>query len=671
VVYGVVVLTVNGAIVATEAAIRAFKPRKKLTVSEWADMHRVLSVKGSPEPGRWRTSRNPMLREIMDCMSDTSPVREISIIKASQVGVTDGPFIATIGYYMDYSPWPVMVLMPTIESRATWRIQKLNPLLTDTPAIRALISTRSRDTSNTQDAIDYGASTLYLAGGNSPNSYAQKSVRIVMLDDLDRFPSSIKNEGDPVELGRTRFKAFNRSYKYLKASTPTVDGASLIKREYDAGDGREYQVQCPHCAEFIVLKMAQLFADEALTEAWYVCEHCGAEIPEHHKTTMLAERGYGGTARWVPQRPEVKHHRSYHISSLYAPLGLGPSWLDLITLFRRIVKSGDKESLQVFINSYLGETWKDERSSVETSEMVQRANEDGYEMGQIPPGVLVITMGIDTQDSWLEYTRLGWSWDGERIKHAVIDHGQIFGDTTGTQVWDDLEAEINRPLVNAYGIEMRPRAAAIDSRGHRAKEVRDFVLRKTLKTKVYAIQGATTRMFRPIAVTGSYPTKDKRGKVVRRGYCTWNVGTECCKHFIFSNITSDGRRPITERVFRFPMEMSEAYYNGLLSEVYDEVKKRYIPRIGSQYKRNEPLDCLVYAWAIGDHREVMIGRTRKGDPYPFYWKRLAAQFEPVDAEVVKPADDNGSDDQSGEDPPKHKLPRRRRRNRGGGFVKKF
>ena len=295
----------DGFEVANRAAARALRPRKKLTVSEWADMHRVLSTKGSPEPGPWRTSRSPMLREIMDCMSDASPVREVTIMKASQVGVTEGPFVSTIGYFMDYAPWPVMVLMPTIEARGTWRVQKLNPMLENTACIRDLVDRRSRATSNTQDAIDYGAATLFLAGGNSPNSYAQKSVRVVLLDDLDRFPASIKNEGDPVELGRTRFKAFNRSYKYLKASTPTIDGASLIKREYDAGDGRQYNVQCPHCGEYIVLKLAQLFADEALPEAWYVCEHCGGEAEERRKEILLAERGHGGTVSRKPHRPGI------------------------------------------------------------------------------------------------------------------------------------------------------------------------------------------------------------------------------------------------------------------------------------------------------------------------------------------------------------------------------
>ena len=52
---------------------RAIAPRKPLTVSQWADAERILSSKGSAEPGRWRTHRNPQLREPMDALSARAP----------------------------------------------------------------------------------------------------------------------------------------------------------------------------------------------------------------------------------------------------------------------------------------------------------------------------------------------------------------------------------------------------------------------------------------------------------------------------------------------------------------------------------------------------------------------------------------------------------------------
>jgi phage terminase large subunit GpA-like protein len=61
--------------------------------------------------------------------------------------------------------------------------------------------------------------------------------------------------------------------------------------------------------------------------------------------------------------------------------------------------------------------------------------------------------------------------------------------------------------------------------------------------------------------------------------------------------------------------------------VYDPDKKRYIPRLGQKHKRNEPLDTLVYAWAIGQHRDINLGRGRTGRPDPKYWERLEVMLE--------------------------------------------
>ncbi len=597
------------------AAARAVRPRGRLTVSQWADNHRVLSSKGSGETGRWRTSRNPMLKEIMDCLSIHSPVREIWVMKSSQVGVTEAS-VNWLGYTLDYAPGPAMVLMPTLEARDTWKVQKLNPLLTDTPCIRELLgSMKSRDAAFSKELIDFPGGILFLAGGNSPNSYAQKSVRCLMMDDLDRFPSQIGEEGDPVELARSRVKAFMR-HKLLFASTPTIKGASLIGRGFEEGDQRRYHVACPHCGERQTLKWSNVRANQTLTEAWYVCEN-GCIVEEHHKSAMLA----GGV--WIPAQPE-RQVRSYHISALYAPIGLGPSWLDLVIKFKRVHK--DAVQLKTFVNQDLGEEWEDLTDKLKAHDLAKRAGD--YGVSVIPPGCLALTCGIDTQDQWLAATLLGWGADG---KHFLIDWIEIQGDTTGSQVWDEMESWLHAPRVNSFGVAMTIRAAGIDSRGHRSEQVKNFVGRTSLRVPVYSVQGATNRIGRAIAQTASYPVKSRTGKVIKSGYCVWNIGTEHCKDFIFGYLASDGERPPDERIFVFPQGLVDEYYDGLLSEVYDLEKKRYVPRIGAKYKRNEPLDTLVYAWAIGQHRAINLGRGRTGRPDPHYWERLKVMLEPREA----------------------------------------
>ena len=74
---------------ALRAFARGWRAKQALSVSEWADANRVLSEVGSAEPGAWKTSRTPYLREIMDQLSETSPAKLVAFMKPSQVGGTE------------------------------------------------------------------------------------------------------------------------------------------------------------------------------------------------------------------------------------------------------------------------------------------------------------------------------------------------------------------------------------------------------------------------------------------------------------------------------------------------------------------------------------------------------------------------------------------------------
>ena len=191
-------------------------------------------------------------------------------------------------------------------------------------------------------------------------------------------------------------------------------------------------------------------------------------------------------------------------------------------------------------------------------------------------------------------------------------------------------------MTNSYGKPMQLKAVGIDSRGHRTAQVTDFVLRTTFKVRVYSVQGSTSRLGRAIAQTGSYPNRTHTGKTIKHGYCVWNVGTEICKDYIFGHLAADGEREAAAQVFHFPQGLDDTYYDGLLSETYDSSTKRYVQRLGARYKRNEPLDTMVIAWAIGNHREISIGKGTAGRPSKQYWERLEVMLE--SGEMVAPED---------------------------------
>lgn len=593
-------------------AAAAIAPREHLSVSAWADRHRWLSQKGSGEPGKWKTDRNPLLREIMDCLSVQSDVRRIVIMKSSQVGITEA-CVNWIGYTMHHAPAPMLVLLPTIENRDKWVAQKLNPLLTETPVVAELFDARAqRDAANSKDTKDFPGGVLFLAGGNSPNSYAQISARYVILDDLDRFPEEVGEEGHPVALARGRAKGFSR-YKLLLISTPTVKDASHIEAEYEKSDQRRAHLPCPHCGEFQPLVWGNLqWSAPAgqVVSAWYVCPECGGIIDEHHKPDMLA------AGRWIPARPEIKT-RGYHISALYAPIGLGKTWRELAQEW--LDAQRDPIALKTFINTELGETWEDRRNQVKPRHLSERAGPQRAR--EIPLGCLLLTAGVDTQDNRLEVQVLGHG-PGPRpreLVHWVIDYHVIHGDPSKDEVWRQLAEFLNRPYLNTRNRELVIEAAMVDEGGHHAHDVRAFCMSGRAR-RLMSGKGMS-RPARNVLPTAPKTTElNWRGKSDKRGALTWDVGTDVAKSYLYSRLLGDAELSAEERRIRFHMELEDDYYEQLLSETFDPQKNRWVKKKG---RRNEGLDTWGYGFAAAHHPQISVVRKSKRE-----WEALAAILEP-------------------------------------------
>lgn len=542
----------------------AVMPRHALSVSEWADTHRVLTAKQSGERGRWRTDRTPYLREIMDCLSVHSRVTDVVIQKSSQVGATEAT-VNWLGYIMEHAPAPAMVLMPSLEARDAWKAQKLNPLLTDTPVIRDLLGgIRSRDAANRADMIDFPGGVLFLAGGNSPNSYAQRSVRYLILDDLDRFPSEIGAEGDPVALARGRTKAFPRA-KRLFISTPTVKGQSLIEREYQASDQRRYHVPCPHCNAMQPLDWQHMHYSATAMQAWYVCPHCACTIAEHLKPQMLAQ------GRWMAAHPE-RAVRGYHLSALYAPIGLGPSWLQLAR--DREAANASIELIKTFTNTELGLSFEEEGEAVEQIGLLARLEEYADPL----PGIVTRTAGIDVQKNRIEMTVVDW---GESEEAWVHDHLILPGDTAQPDVWTSLAEELV-----ALGVH----GAAIDA-GFNTSMVTAFVAQRPWCAATKGVTGA----YRPL-VEDERKRRQRLRRVRKNGVYQEPIGVDQGKVLILSRLKLVKPGP---GYIHFPAEpaFDDEYFAQLTAEKLVTRMRGTVPvsewvRIRP---RNEALDCFLLA----------------------------------------------------------------------------
>jgi phage terminase large subunit GpA-like protein len=254
-----------------------------------------------------------------------------------------------------------MLMQPTLEMAEAWSKDRFAPMVRDTPVLREKIADpKSRDSGNTLLHKNFTGGHLTVVGANSPSSLASRPIRILLCDEVDRFPVSAGTEGDPINLAKKRTATFGNR-KILMGSTPTVKGASRIESAFQESDQRYYFVPCPDCGEFQRLLWEQVKWDEGKPEtAHYVCKHCGTLISDESKPEML-RRG-----EWRASHP-FNGVAGFHISELYSPWSSWPEMAIAHTRAKRL-----PETLQTWVNTALGETWEIDASTVEPGSLLER-----------------------------------------------------------------------------------------------------------------------------------------------------------------------------------------------------------------------------------------------------------------------------------------------------------
>jgi phage terminase large subunit GpA-like protein len=599
-----------------EAARRAIKPKASLLVSEWADANRILSGEGSAEKGPWKTSRTPYLAEIMDALSEDSRDHLVVFMKSSQVGGTEAGS-NWIGYIMDHAKGPAAIVMPTERSLNDWVSQKFDPMASDTPVVAEVLAKRSNKSSdNNSQRKKFAGGILYFKTAGSTAELKSTSLRYAMADEVDEWDWST-DQGDPLGLLEVRLTTFH-DRKLFAVSTPTMKDASRIEELFEAGDQRRFQVKCPYCGERQHLTWGNLRWEKdtvnprRIRSVAYYCQHNGCVIEEHNKPAMLA------SGIWVADAPQ-NPYRSYHISALYSPVGLGLSWAELV--YEWIAAQDDPAKLMRFMNTRLGETWADRSHDIKPNALKARA--EPYGLRTIPIGCLVLTAGVDVQDDRLEIKIKGWGMDNKRW---TIDYHIIFGNPADEKTWDALGQYLaDAKFTNHFGKQLRLEATAIDTGGHHTHMVYAFVRRAPSLglIRVIACKGAST-YGRTILGKPSLQDVNWKGQTLKKGVALYIVGADTAKHFIYNLLNSDKDKDPTERAMHFSQELSDDYFEQLVSETYNPRKNRWELKKG---KRNEVLDTEVLSIAASHHPEIYLHKWKKSD-----WERRKAMIEPAHVE---------------------------------------
>jgi len=318
--------TFDGAEEVRRAWMAGLAPDPSLTLSQWADRHRVLSSRAASEAGPYRTARTPYMKAVMDALSPRHPAQRVVFMKAAQVGATEAGN-NWIGFCMHRAPGPFLAVQPTVDLAKRLSQQRIDPLIEESPDLRALVlPSRSRDAGNTSLGKRFPGGQLILTGANSAVGLRSMPARWVFLDEVDSYPGDVDGEGDPIALAEARTISFGHRSKVFLASKPTLKGLSRIEREWELSDQQRYHVPCPHCGGLQWLQFERLRWEPGKAETvQYLCEHCDAPIAERYKTWMMAEEnGAGWQAKAAPEVQAAAKAAGvvgYHISGRYSPLG--------------------------------------------------------------------------------------------------------------------------------------------------------------------------------------------------------------------------------------------------------------------------------------------------------------------------------------------------------------
>ena len=573
-------------------------PPPDYTVSEWADAERMLPETSGARGARWRTDEVPYLRGPMDAVHETG-VSTIALMKASQIGGSEA-LHNIVGYFIAHDACPMLFIHPTAGVAEEWSKDRLADMIRSTPALRQVVRTKREkgEAESTLTLIVFPGGFLALGGANTPNTFARRSVRLAIGDDVDRFPPIVGEEGDPADLLRNRTETFYNGLT-LFVSTPTLKGGR-IDTLFQRSDRRRYFMPCPICGRWDYVTWSDA-AHYRITwdghdpeTARLECPDdnhggCGAQMSEAERRGMLALGEWRPTA--TAQDPGLV---GFHLPAMLSTIGtrtlsgLVEKWLG--------ARSKGKESLRVFINTQLAEGWEERGTRMDGHVLKHRREQygelpDGTPI-EVPMPAPVLTAGVDVQDNRFELQVIAW---GPGLERWIVDWRTIPGNPKQPETRTALLEALGRRYQHASGHLLPILATCIDT-GFATEDMYNFVIAYTVR-RIYGTKGFAGRGGTPIVGKVSEIRFAKNPKPMR----LYPINVDDAKADIFSSLTLEGPGPGWTH---FPLGLEtidDDYFEGLCSE-HRETRYNKVGIATHQLwiqdrERNEPLDTGVLALA--------------------------------------------------------------------------
>lgn len=539
----------------------------------------------------------------MDAVSDPA-IHTIVIMSSAQIGKTE-VLNNIAGYFIDQDPSPMLFVMPTMELAEAWSKDRLDPMIRDSPGLAEKISpAKAKSSGNTIKHKTFAGGRLTILGANAPAKLASRNIRVLLCDEVDKYPASAGKLGDPVNLAKKRTTTFwNR--KIILVSTPGIKGASRIERAYEGSDKRVLHLTCEDCGG----KQSLNFWDDVKWDkdpdtgenlpdtAYLSCRSCGSIWDDATRDRMVANVEKDD---WIADK-KCDGIAGFWINELYSP------WVKVAATVRAFLESkSDPEEYKQWTNEALGETWDDAYEKIDPESLMARREPYGPDLW--PEELLLVTAGVDTQDDRLEARTWGFGADEEKWR---LQKKVFFGDPGSKDLWDELDDWLKATRYNLDdGRALRIEAACVDSGGHYADQAVRFCANKR-RRRIFAIKGMAGH---GKMIWNNQPSRHKKNKRLP----VHMVAVDPAKSLIFGRLNK-----VTEpgpRYLHFSEECEQEDFDQLTSEKMVVTKDKTHSLVRAWVKireRNEELDCAVYAYTAYLARggiELLKIRARRSTP---------------------------------------------------------
>lgn len=561
-------------------AIAELKP-KELKPSKWAEAHRVVNY--GAFKGRWRNDKTPYLVDFMDdARPDNRDITHIVYLKASQMGMTEA-LINLILYLIDQHPTEMAYYMPTDDLIKEHSENKLTPAINSCEKIlKLMVDEKSRQGTRTLKKVFIGG-FLELLGVESLRKLSNKSFMYLFIDELSRMKDHSNTEGDTLDLIASRGQTYGDRMKLIAISTPTNLGTCKIWEQYLQTDQRKYFFKCPCCGKDTTLEPENsfvLFDKESykiLSDLYVKCTECNYLINEKEKREIL----FSKKAKWIATAtPQNVKKRGYYINAFYSYF---IKWEDIkykiVDAIREYDIAQKTSKLKVLYNHTYALPFDEKQFLTTTNKQIEKlksVNIHGYNTTHISSDINInfITAGADIQHDRIECCVVGW--DIDTYESYILDYYVTYGDTIRS---DDPYEELDNLLFKAYKIndqDMFCEMTALDvSDGTTETRALNFIERIGNRG-IIPVRGASY----------NFQALWKQTK----GDSAYHLNVNSLKDIIYRRFEL---RNFGDGFIHVPKKepfILENWQKGVFSEVKE--KNKYV----KIYKRNEPLDTLVYAY---------------------------------------------------------------------------